>query len=82
MEKFIQEFRKAVRDSEYEKKLLVDKFKQGMNRVIRRKLVEAEQPPKSIKQLYKKETSLDRHWRKNKRKEERLREKKETEALT
>ncbi len=42
MEKFIQEFRKAVRDSEYRKKLLVDKFKQGMNRVIRRKLVEAE----------------------------------------
>jgi len=50
MEKFVQEFRKASRDSRYEKRALVEEFKQGMNRVIRRKLMEAERPFQSIDQ--------------------------------
>ena len=49
IKEFVQEFRRAVRSSGYEGRLLVEEFKQGINRVIRRKLIEAERPPKSIK---------------------------------
>lgn len=42
IEKFVQEFRRVSRGSRYEKRALVEEFKQGMNRVIRRKLMEAE----------------------------------------
>ena len=48
-----------------------------MNGGIRRKLKEAEKPPTSIKQWYRRATALDRNWRESRRKEERLREKKE-----
>ena len=34
MKKFIQEFRKAVRESEYERRPLVEEFKRKMNRII------------------------------------------------
>jgi len=44
MKKFVQEIRRAARDNEYKKKALVEKFKQEMNRVIKRKLIEAERP--------------------------------------
>ena len=44
MEKFVQEFRRASRGSRYEKSALVEEFKQGMNRVIRKKLMKAERP--------------------------------------
>ena len=40
IEKFIQEFRKAVWESSYEKRVLVEKFKRRINGVIRRKLIE------------------------------------------
>jgi len=50
MKEFVQEFRRVVRSSRYKKRPLVEEFKQGMNRVIRRKLIETEQPPKSIEQ--------------------------------
>ena len=39
--------------------------------------MEAEKPPTSIKQWYRRATALDRNWRESRRKEERLREKKE-----
>jgi len=42
VEKFIQEFRRAVRGSSYERRVLVEEFKKRMNRVIRRKLIEVE----------------------------------------
>jgi len=42
VEKFIQEFRRAVRESNYERRVLVEEFKKRMNRVIRRKLIEVE----------------------------------------
>ena len=80
MEKFIQEFKRAARGSGYEGRPLVEEFKRGMNGRIRRKLMEAENPPASIKQWYRRETALDRNWRKSRRKEERLREKKKTEG--
>jgi len=53
MEKFVQEFRRAAKDSRYEKKLLIEEFKQEMNGVIRRKLMKTEQLPRNIKQWYK-----------------------------
>ena len=48
IEEFMQEFRRVARESSYKERLLVEKFKRGMNRVIRRKLIEIERPPTSI----------------------------------
>ena len=42
IEEFVQKFKRAVRESGYEGRPLVEEFKRGMNRVIRRKLMEAE----------------------------------------
>jgi len=54
-----------------------------MNRAIRQKLMEAENQPGLIKQWFRRTITLDRNWRKSKRKEERLRGKKENNrALT
>jgi len=77
MEEFIQEFKRAARGSGYEVRLLMEEFKRGINGGIRRKLMEAENPPTSIEQWYKRATALDRNWRESKREEERLRGKKE-----
>jgi len=48
MEEFIQEFKRAARKSGYKGQPLVEEFKRGMNGVIRRKLMEAENQPSSI----------------------------------
>ena len=50
MKEFIQEFRRVARESKYKERVLVVKFKKGMNRVIRRKFVETERPLSSIQQ--------------------------------
>ena len=50
MEEFIQEFKRAARESGYEKRPLVEEFKRGINRMIRKKLMEAENQPGSIEQ--------------------------------
>jgi len=42
MEEFVQEFKRAARESRYEGRLLVEEFKQGMNGAIQRKLMKAE----------------------------------------
>ena len=63
MEKFVQEFKRAARGSGYEGRPLVEEFKRGMNGMIRRKLMEAENQPSSIKQWYRRTTALDRNWR-------------------
>ena len=52
MEEYMQEFKRTVRGSGYEGRLLVEEFKRGMNGGIRRKLMESENPPTSIKQWY------------------------------
>ena len=75
MEEFIQEFKRAARGSGYEGRPLVEEFKRGMNGGIRRKLMEAENPPTSIEQWYKRATALDRNWRESRREEERLKKK-------
>jgi len=77
MKKYVQEFKRTVRGSGYEGRPLVEEFKKGMNGGIRRKLMEAENPPTSIEQWYRRATALDRNWRESRRKEERLRGKKE-----
>jgi len=50
MEEYVQEFKRTARDSGYEGKPLIEEFKRGMNGGIRRKLMEAENPPTSIEQ--------------------------------
>jgi len=77
MEEFIQEFKRAARGSGYEEWPLMKEFKREMNRGIRRKLMELENPPTSIEQWYRRATALDRNWRESRREEERLRRKKE-----
>ena len=78
MEEFVQEFKRAARESGYEGRPLVKESKRGMNGEIRRKLMKAENPPAFIKQWYKRATALSRNWRESRREEERLRGKKET----
>ena len=75
MEEFDQKFKRAARGSGYEGRPLVEEFKRGMNGGIRRKLMEAENLPASIKQWYRRVTALDRNWRESRREEERLRKK-------
>jgi len=77
MEEFVQEFKRAVRGSRYEGRLLVEEFKRGMNGAIRRKLMEVGNQPGSIEQWFRRATALNRNWRESKREEERLRGKKE-----
>ena len=80
MEEFVQEFKRAVRDSGYEGRPLVEEFKRGMNGSIRRKLMEAKNQPGSIEQWYKRAMALNQNWRESRREEERLRGKKEQGA--
>ena len=61
MEEFVQEFRRVARRSRYKGRLLIKEFKRKMNGMIRRKLMEAENPPTSIEQWYKYAINLDRH---------------------
>ena len=75
MEEFVQEFKRAARGSGYEGRPLVEEFKRGMNGGIRRKLMEAENPPTSIENWYRRATALDRNWRESRREEETLRKK-------
>jgi len=50
MEEYVQEFKRTVRGSRYKGRPLIKEFKRGMNGGIRRKLMEAENPPISIEQ--------------------------------
>ena len=50
MEEYVQEFKRMARDSRYEGRPLIEEFKRDMNGGIRRKLMEAENPPTSIEQ--------------------------------
>jgi len=77
MEEYVQEFKRTARGSGYEGRPLIEEFKRGMNGGIRRKLMEAENLPASIKQWYRRATALDRNWRESRREEEKMRGKKE-----
>ena len=42
IEEFVQEFKRAVRDSGYEERLLIEELKRGMNGTVCWKLIELE----------------------------------------
>jgi len=42
MEEFVQEFRRTVKRSRYERRLLIEEFKRGINRTICQRLIESE----------------------------------------
>ena len=50
MEEFVQEFRRIIRNSRYEKRSLMKEFKKRTNRMIRKKLIEEKRPPRGINQ--------------------------------
>jgi len=75
MKEFVQEFKRAARGSGYERRPLIEEFKRGINREIRRKLMESENPLTFIEQWYRRATALDRNWRESRREEERLKKK-------
>ena len=76
IEEYVQEFKRAARGSGYKGRPLIEEFKRGINGGIKRKLMEAENPPTSIEQWYRRAMALDRNWRESRREEERLRKKK------
>jgi len=47
-DEYVQEFKKVARGSNYKRRPLIEEFKRGLNRAIRRKLAEAEEPPTTI----------------------------------
>jgi len=77
MEEFVQDFKRVARRSGYKGHLLIEEFKQCMNGVIRRKLMEVENQSSSIEHYFSRAIVLDRNWRESRREEERLKRKKE-----
>jgi len=61
MEEFVQGFRRAVKNSRYEEQLLIEKFKQSINGIIRQKLMKSKYPSRSIEKWYRRATNLNRH---------------------
>ena len=47
-DKYVQEFKKVARGSSYVRRSLIEEFKRELNRAIRRKLAEVEEPPTTI----------------------------------
>ena len=47
---YVQEFEKVARGSGYKRRPLIEEFKRGLNRSIRRKLTEVEEPPTTIEE--------------------------------
>ena len=58
---YVQEFKKVARGSGYEGRPLIEEFKRGLNRAIRRKLAEAEEPPITIGEWQERAVRLDRN---------------------
>jgi len=77
MEEFVQNFKRIARGSGYKGHPLIEEFKWGMNRSIRRKLMEVENQSCSIEKWFKRAIALDRNYKESRREEERLRGKKE-----
>jgi len=49
-DKYVQEFRRLVRESRYKSWAFVEEFKRGLNKVLRRKLGKAEESPEKIEE--------------------------------
>jgi len=60
---YVQEFKKVARESGYERRPLIEEFKQGLNGAIRRKLAEAEELPTTIGEWQERVVRLDRNQR-------------------
>jgi len=60
---YVQEFKKVTRGSGYKGRPLIKEFKQRLNRAIRRKLAEAEEPPTTIGEWQERAVRLDRNQR-------------------
>ena len=50
VDEYVQEFKRATRDSGYEGRALVEEFKKGLSGMIRRRLAEAKVPLITIMQ--------------------------------
>jgi len=70
-DEYVQEFKRASRESGYEGRALIDEFKRGLNRTIRRRLAEVESPPSTIMEWQERAVKLDRNTRQS-RAEEKL----------
>jgi len=70
-DKYVQEFKKVARGSGYKGRPLIEEFKRGLNRSIRRKLAEAEEPLTTIGEWQERAVRLDRNQRQS-RIEERM----------
>ena len=71
-DEYVQEFKKVARRSGYERRSLIKEFKRGLNRSIRRKLVEAKEPPTTIEEWQERAVRLDRNQRQSKIEEKML----------
>ena len=60
-DKYVQKFKKIARESRYEKQPLIEEFKRGLNREIKRKLAEAKSSPSSIEEQQERLVRLDRN---------------------
>jgi len=60
--------------------VLIKEYKRGIDKRIRRRLIEAEYPPKIINQWYERVEILDKNCRKSRREEEEKRKKKKEEV--
>jgi len=60
---YVQEFKRAVRGSGYEGRVLINKFKRGLNGMIKRKLAEAKSLPSTITEWQERAVKLDRNTR-------------------
>jgi len=49
MEKFVQKFRRATSRSVYKERVLVEKFKRRVNKIIRKKLMKAKRSLRSVR---------------------------------
>ena len=68
---YVQEFKKVVRGSSYEGQSLIEEFKRGLSRALKRKLAEVENPSHTIEEWQERAVRLDRNQRQS-RAEERM----------
>jgi len=59
VDEYVQEFRRAVKESGYKERVLVKEFKQELNGIARRRLAEVESPPTTIVQWQERAVQLD-----------------------
>jgi len=69
---YIQEFKKIARENGYKGQPLIEEFKRGLSRGIRRKLAEVESPPCMIEEWQERAVRLDRNQRQSRAEEKML----------